>query len=71
MEFAALVWVIIIASSIWVLFDAKAIGARKVTGGGPLSMWPHEWFIACLLLWIVAFPIYLARRGPIKAESER
>jgi len=27
------------------------------------------WFFSCLLLWIVAFPAYLAKRGEYKHQS--
>ena len=60
---------IVLGSSIWVLFDAKALGARKIPGAGALSMWPYEWFTACLLLWIVAFPIYLSQRDVIRKNA--
>ena len=55
-------WIVVIVSSLWVLSDARAIGIRKgqVRGLGNLS--PAGWFIACLLLWIPAFPYYLYKR---------
>lgn len=59
-------WLIIFGSAIWVLIDAKNIGVRKgvITGMG--NMGPWAWFFCCLLLWIVAFPIYLFKRGEFK-----
>ncbi len=30
------------------------------------NMGPISWFLACLLIWIVAFPFYLAKRGEFK-----
>lgn len=55
-------WIVVIVSSLWVLSDARAIGIRKgqVRGLGNLS--PAGWFIACLLLWVPAFPYYLYKR---------
>jgi hypothetical protein len=54
---------VVIASTIWVAVDVSqrdwdAGYARPYMG----------WVVSCLLLWIVYFPLYLARRGqvPIK-----
>ncbi len=56
-------WIIVLGSAGWVLYDAKSIGVRKgvITGIG--NMGPWAWFFGCLLLWIVAFPMYLIKRG--------
>jgi hypothetical protein len=65
------VFLVVLGSSIWVYFDAKNIGARNGLGSGFLDMGPCGWFVACILLWIVAFPIYLAVRSKIqKAAAE-
>ena len=57
---------VVIGTSIWVLVDAKSIGVKKgqVKGMGDLGPW--GWFFVCLLLWIVGFPFYLAKRGEFK-----
>ena len=59
-------WIVVVATSIWVLIDAKRIGVKKgqITGIGNLNPW--GWFIVCLLLWIVGFPFYLAKRPQYK-----
>lgn len=56
----------IIASSIWVLFDAKTIGVKKdqLKGFGNMGAW--GWFWCCLGFWILGFPLYLAKRGELK-----
>lgn len=56
-------WLIILGTSAWVLYDASSIGVRKgvITGLG--DMGPVAWFVACLLLWIIAFPMYLIKRS--------
>jgi hypothetical protein len=62
---AAMIIVIVFGSSIWVAFDAASIGAGKrsrTTG-------PVGWFLFCLLLWIIGFPVYLAKRSEIKAAA--
>lgn len=59
-------WLIVLGSAIWVLIDAKNIGVKKgvITGMG--NMGPWAWFFGCLLLWIIAFPLYLFKRGEFK-----
>lgn len=59
-------WLIVLGSAIWVLIDAKNIGVKKglITGMGDIGPW--GWFFCCLLLWIVAFPLYLYKRGDLK-----
>ena len=54
---------IIIGSSIWAAFDASKIEAKKykIFLGGPVQT-----FFGCLLLWIVAFPLYLHTKGKIE-----
>lgn len=53
---------IVLGSSIWVLADAKAIGIKKGQVRGLANMDPGDWFVCCLLLWIVVFPMYLTKR---------
>ncbi len=57
---------IILATSGWVLVDAKTIGVKKgqIKGAGNLGPW--GWFFACLLLWVISFPFYLAKRPEFK-----
>ena len=62
-----LVLLAVIGSAIWVDQDARklvAAGASKdQMGNSPLT-----WSIATILLWIVAFPWYLNKRGKIRRE---
>lgn len=51
-----------IGTSIWVYFDAKTIGVRKGQLSGFVDMGRWGWFLACLLIWIVGFPLYLSKR---------
>ena len=54
---------IIIATTIWVGFDAHALGVKRgKLRGGPLDMSVTSWVICCLFLWIVSFPCYLVAR---------
>ena len=77
-----LVFCIVCGTSLWVLIDSRNIGIKKGTFGGVFNMGPTEWFFACLLCWIAAFPAYLVKRrkhiraaltavsapGPVTAE---
>jgi hypothetical protein len=63
---AEFMWLLIIATSIWVVVDAKAIGVKSGQIEGLGNMGPWGWFFVCLLLWIVGFPFYLAKRGEFK-----
>jgi hypothetical protein len=60
---------IVIFTSIWVLFDAQAIGVRKGLIRGLSDMGKWGWFFSCLGLWIIAFPYYLSKRQHLKAAT--
>jgi hypothetical protein len=54
------------ASAIWVYWDASGHRVGKVPGGkGMFNMSAGAWGVVTLLLWIVAFPSYLAKRGSL------
>ncbi|MBF0163334.1 MAG: hypothetical protein HQM01_02320 [Magnetococcales bacterium] len=57
---------IIVVTSLWVLIDARAIGIKRGQIPGFLGMGWLGWFLACLLLWLFAFPAYLIKRGAYK-----
>ena len=59
-----------LGTSIWVYFDAKSIGVEKGQLQRLADMGPAGWFYACLLLWIVGFPLYLAKRGEYKTINQ-
>ena len=61
----AVIIIIVLGTSIWVAFDASSIGAGKRSG----TTGPAAWFVFCLLLWIVGFPVYLASRSKIKTAA--
>lgn len=62
----AIIGIVVIVTSIWVFIDAKTIGVKKGQISGSGNMGAFSWFIVCLLLWIVGFPFYLAKRGEFK-----
>ena len=56
---------LLLVSSLWVLFDARrhripthGYAYTTNTGAG-------AWFLGCLFLWYVDFPVYLVRRGKL------
>jgi len=57
---------LVLGTSIWVLFDAKAIGVKQGQAKGFTDMGHWGWFFSCLLLWIVCFPLYLSKRNEYK-----
>jgi uncharacterized membrane protein len=66
--FFILLW---IGTSLWVLIDAKTIGVKKGQIKGMGNMGPAGWFVVCLLLWIIGFPFYLAKRGEYKRINSK
>ena len=60
-----IVGLVIIGTSIWVAIDASRIGARKGLVKGLADIGPAGWFFCCLLIWIIGFPVYLAKRSQI------
>jgi hypothetical protein len=67
-----LIILVFVGTSLWVLADASRIGARSgllaakaKTGSVSADYGPGGWFALCLLLWIIAFPVYLSKRSKI------
>jgi hypothetical protein len=69
MAAVVVIWLVIIGTSIWVAIDASNIGAHKGLVKGLGNMGPAGWFVCCLLIWIIGFPVYLAKRSEIKAAA--
>lgn len=52
-----------IGTTVWVGLDASNLNVKAgKLGGGSLDMGVVGWVLACLLLWILAFPAYLVKR---------
>jgi ABC-type Fe3+ transport system permease subunit len=51
--------VVVLATSVWVFFDAPAHGITRVAA------------LATLLVWIVGFPMYLADRSRVRRRDMR
>lgn len=62
-------WLIVLATSIWMAVDSSQLGYDKRDIGGLAGMGPAGWLLSGLLLWIVAFPIYLLKRPQLKAAG--
>ena len=62
-----LVVLVILAVDLWVYADAK----RCADEGAPVALrvgafavdTPAAWFVACLVLWVIFFPLYVASRA--------
>ena len=57
---------IVIGTSVWVVFDAEAIGVKRGQIKGLANMGPVGWLLTCLGMWIIAFPLYLAKRNEFR-----
>ena len=55
----AVLVLIVIASSIWVGFDAHGRDFSESN----IARGPWAWVLGCLILWILFFPAYLAQRS--------
>jgi len=62
-----LVLLVVVATTIWVGFDAQARDFSHNSLGSGTS----QWVLGTLLLWLIVFPIYLVARGrvPLRAGS--
>ncbi len=57
---------VVVASDAWVYFDA----ARQRDAGNPVVLvvgslrvdTPEAWLVACVVLWVIALPLYLTGR---------
>lgn len=68
---AVLISMTVLLTTIWVGFDARANKITSSKGPYGLRNGALAWVIACVLLWIVAFPYYLVRRSIAIRQRER
>jgi hypothetical protein len=63
----SVILLVIAGSTIWVGFDAHG----RDWSESNIARGPFAWVAACLLLWIVFFPAYLAQRSrfPVKNDD--
>jgi hypothetical protein len=55
----AVIILLVVGTSVWVGFDARA----RDWSDNSFADAPWKWVVGSLLLWIVVFPLYLAKRG--------
>jgi hypothetical protein len=64
-----LITLLVVASDVWVFLDAKRCsqaGSPVFLRIGILSIeTPLAWLVACVLLWILFFPMYLVSRSRV------
>lgn len=58
---------VVLLTSLGVFVDARRIGARRGLLKSPFDLRWYDWGLASLLLWPIAFPVYLWKRSKIKA----
>ncbi|GGM26340.1 hypothetical protein GCM10011608_08810 [Micromonospora sonchi] len=70
-----LLLLVVLALDVWVYADAKkrlSHGERVSVSLGSFRVeTPEAWFLGCLILWVVFFPLYLTatRRNPFGRSS--
>jgi hypothetical protein len=57
--------VVVIGTAIWVGLDAS----QRDWSNNKFAKSPAVWVLGCLLLWIVAFPVYLAQRSSVPLKT--
>jgi Short C-terminal domain len=69
-QMGALMWMVVLGTSIWVHFDANAFGfgKREVV---PRALASGAWSLARLALWIFSFPAKLAKRVKYKRVPDQ
>lgn len=63
-------WLVVFATSLWMAVDASRLGYDTRDVRGLSAMGPAGWFISGILLWIVAFPLYLLKRPALVAAGQ-
>jgi len=67
-----LVAVVVTVSAVWVYLDATKNGiGKQADGGGFFNLSAGGWATATLLLWIVAFPCYFAKREDLIWKAKK
>src|SRR5436190_20968433 len=61
----------IVASALWVYWDATANKIGKTPGaGGMFNLSAGAWSAVTMFLWIVAFPAYVIKRSSLVARAK-
>jgi hypothetical protein len=65
-----IITLVLLWTSLWMYLESRKFGYDKRDIQGMAAIGPRGWFFGGLLLWIVAFPLYLASREKLKAAGE-
>jgi predicted nucleic acid-binding Zn ribbon protein len=68
-DLGALVFLIVIGTSIWVWIDARS-KAKNTADGRISGNRPYVWFLGSLFIWIIGFPLYLVKRGQTRGQLQ-
>lgn len=60
------VWIVIAGTSLWMYFDSRSFDYDKAEVKGIAALSPTGWFLSGLFLWIVALPLYIAKRAALR-----
>jgi uncharacterized membrane protein len=63
----ALLFLLVLTSTIWVGFDAAGRDWTEHRHGHNVV----EWVVGCLLVWIIVFPMYVATRSHAPLKNQR
>ncbi|WP_181297007.1 hypothetical protein [Pseudomonas sp. Q2-TVG4-2] len=61
---------VVAASAVWVYMDATSNGIGKTEGKGFINLSAGAWGVLTLLLWIIAFPVYLIKRRSLIEKAK-
>jgi hypothetical protein len=67
----ALIGLIVGGSALWMYLESRSFGYEKGDIAGLAALNPAGWFLTGLLLWVVAFPLYLASRAQLRAAGKQ
>jgi hypothetical protein len=56
--------------AVWVYLDAKRLGIQHQASGKFLDFGPIGWSVFSGLIWVVAFPLYLRKRGSVSRPDD-
>ncbi|WP_051309007.1 hypothetical protein [Desulfogranum japonicum] len=65
-----IVMLMVIGCAIWVYYDATTLGIKRGNTSGFFNLGPLGWAVCVLMIWIIAFPLYLFKRGDLKDDSD-
>ena len=69
-----LIAAVVVSTSFWVWTDARSLGLAKSRKPSK-AVQPHAeldpagWFLFCLMVWVVAFPMYLVKRRSLTERA--